>query len=103
MPKQKQPPIGSLISRAGYFFDCFSFSFFVLARFFSFLVFGFEDFNCFDLVTFAWNFSTLPAASINLSLPVKNGWHCEQTSTSISGLVAPIVKTAPQAHFTFAS
>ena len=50
----------------------------------------------------ALNLSMRPATSSIFSCPVKKGWHCEQISTSITGLVEPTVKAAPQEQVTFA-
>src|SRR3989337_215382 len=52
---------------------------------------------------FFWNRSTLPIVSTNLISPVKNGWHLEQMSTWILGLVDPAVNLLPQAQVTSAS
>ena len=55
--------------------------------------------------TGAWT-GTLAASLLDMDfktsfcLPVKNGWHLEQTSTFISFLTEPVTKVSPQAHFT---
>ena len=51
------------------------------------------------LVPYFWrNRSTRPAVSISFCLPVKKGWHFEQTSTRMSGRVERVRTTSPQAH-----
>ena len=45
------------------------------------------------------NLSTRPPASTNFCLPVKKGWHLEQTSTLISEPLVDLVTTvSPHAH-----
>src|SRR5579871_4344086 len=46
--------------------------------------------------------STRPAVSTSFCLPVKNGWHCAQISTTMSPLLVERVSNVfPQAHFTW--
>jgi len=52
---------------------------------------------------FRWNFSTRPAVSTNLTLPVKNGWQAEQISTWILGRVLRVLKEFPQPQTTVVS
>jgi hypothetical protein len=47
---------------------------------------------------FRWKRSTRPAVSMNFCFPVKKGWHFEQTSTRMSGLVERVRMTSPQAQ-----
>lgn len=54
------------------------------------------------LATIFLNLSNRPLVSNNFCLPVKNGWHFEQTSTWISGIVEPTVKILPQLQIIFA-
>ena len=42
--------------------------------------------------------STRPPVSTSFCLPVKKGWHLEQTSTTIFSLVEPVSMTLPQAQ-----
>jgi hypothetical protein len=49
---------------------------------------------------FFWNFSTLPAVSKSFCLPVKNGWHAEQISAFMTGLVERVTKVFPHAQVT---
>jgi len=52
---------------------------------------------------FRWNLSTRPAVSTSFCLPVKKGWHLEQISRWISGLVDRVWKVSPHAQVTTAS
>src|ERR1051326_6086317 len=56
-----------------------------------------------DFAYFRRKRSTRPAVSTSFCLPVKNGWHFEQISRWISGLVERALKVSPQAHLTIAS
>ena len=47
---------------------------------------------------FRLNLSTRPAVSTSFCLPVKNGWHWEQISTSISFEVDLVTISFPHAH-----
>src|SRR5262249_2708146 len=47
---------------------------------------------------FRWKRSTRPAVSMSFCLPVKNGWHFEQTSTRMSGLVERVLMISPHAQ-----
>src|SRR5262249_61084304 len=47
---------------------------------------------------FRWKRSTRPAVSMSFCLPVKKGWHFEQTSTRMSGLVERVLMISPQAQ-----
>src|SRR5437762_14017007 len=55
------------------------------------------------LLYFLWNRSTRPAVSTSFCLPVKKGWHFEQISRWISGLVDRVLNVSPHAHLTVAS
>src|SRR5207248_6283782 len=57
----------------------------------------------FVLLYFLWNLSTRPAVSTSFCLPVKKGWHFEQISRWISGLVDRVLNVSPHAHLTTAS
>ena len=49
------------------------------------------------------NFSTRPPRLTNFCWPVKNGWHDEQTSSLISGLVDIVINVLPHAQVTLHS
>jgi len=44
--------------------------------------------------------STRPSLSMNFCLPVKNGWHAEQISTLMAGLVERVSNLLPHAQLT---